>query len=88
MLSGDQDELLLTQLWDIRATFETQLRRLTTTQRSIAALKQSIDPHQHDHTTRKILRDLQEIEELSATVLRMIKPTIENAGTGMPVFNG
>lgn len=70
---------LTTHLWDVRGSLEAQIRCLTTLQQTFTAFQQTSDKDMRAALRAKMFRDLAEFEGLSFGVLRMMKPTMEEA---------
>jgi len=66
-------------LWDVRANLDAQIRCLSTLQQTFMAFGNTSDRDVRAALRAKMFRDLAEIEGLSFSVLRMMKPTIEEA---------
>jgi len=77
--------LFATQLWDIRATLESQVRCLTTIQRNLTDFRKASSEQERVRLRDTILSDLSEMGQLSFTVIRMLKPTVEQAGIELDV---
>lgn len=79
MTRVEDTSLLATHLWDVRASLESQLRCLTTIQRTLTEFRKTTDADERRRLRAKILGDFADIEGLSAVVLRTLKPTLEEA---------
>jgi hypothetical protein len=70
---------LTTHFWDVRASIEAQMRCLTTLQQTFTAFRDTSDLDVRTVLRARMFRDLATIEGLTFSVLRMMKPTMEEA---------
>lgn len=75
----DKESPLSTHLWDVRATLEAQVRCLTTIQLTLTTFRKTTDADERARLRKKIMGDFADLERMSFTVLRTLKPTIEHA---------
>jgi hypothetical protein len=79
MSDNEDRSLLATHIWDLRASLEEQVRCLAVIQHTLMAFRKATDGNVRAELRAKMLREFADVEGLSFSVLRMIKPTIEEA---------
>lgn len=79
MSQAEGESLLVSNMWDVRACLEAQVRCLIVLEQTLGAFRKTTDTDARVVLRAKMLRDFAEIEGLSFTVLRMLKPAIREA---------
>jgi len=67
------------QLWDLRASLERQLRCLTTIQQAHGAFRRSADQTERHDIKRNIVRDLNDIRDISNAVSSTLGDAVHQA---------
>ena len=80
-----EHSLFAAQLWDLRASLERQLRCLTTIQQAHGAFRRSADKTERHDIKGNIVRDLNDIRDISNAVSSTLTDALGQAAVELTV---